>query len=63
MLLSKDEVICVMINEEDHIRIQVILAGLDLEKGLKLAEKVDDILSSELELTFSPKLGYLTMPD
>ena len=60
LLLSKDEVICVMINEEDHIRIQVILAGLDLEKGLKLAEKVDDILSSELELAFSPKLGYLT---
>jgi len=60
LMLSKDEKVSIMLNEEDHIRIQVIYSGIELEQGLLLAEKVDDVLSASLEIAFSPKLGYLT---
>lgn len=60
VLLSKDETVCVMIGEEDHIRIQVILPGLDLEKAYALAEKIDNELISQLDIAFSKDLGFLT---
>lgn len=60
LMMSKDEKISIMFNEEDHIRIQVLFAGLELENGLKLADQVDDIFSEGLDIAFSPKLGYLT---
>lgn len=58
--LRNDEIISVMVNEEDHLRIQVLQPGLSLDKAWELANKVDDFYESELDFAFSETRGYLT---
>lgn len=58
--LRDDEVISVMINEEDHLRIQCLLPGLQLKKAWSLVDRVDDGLEKSIEYAFSEKYGYLT---
>lgn len=60
LILSKDESISVMVNEEDHIRIQSMTKGMNLEKALEKANDIDDIFEEALEYSFDKKLGYLT---
>lgn len=60
LLLNADEDICVMINEEDHIRIQAMKAGLELEKTLKIAEDIDNKISEKVDYSYSDIYGYLT---
>lgn len=60
IILSSDESVCVMIGEEDHIRIQVILAGLSLQKALGVAKEIDKQLSEQLSFAYNERLGYLT---
>ncbi|MEE1318682.1 MAG: ATP--guanido phosphotransferase, partial [Ruminococcus sp.] len=60
LLLSKDESLSIMINEEDHIRLQVITDGLSLEDAYDTADKLDTLLDENLEFAFDEKLGYLT---
>lgn len=60
VLLSKDESISIMINEEDHLRIQVIKEGLMLEEALNTAQRLDNLLSEQLDFAFDENLGYLT---
>ncbi len=60
IILSQDESISIMIGEEDHIRIQVILAGLQLEKAYSIAKELDRLLNEKLHFAFDPDLGYLT---
>lgn len=50
----------VMVNEEDHLRIQVIGAGLSLDEAAEAAERVDDFLEAGLDFAYSPRFGYLT---
>lgn len=59
-LLSEDEKISIMINEEDHIRIQCIYPGLQLQEALYLANFMDDQLEKYLDFAFSETRGYLT---
>ena len=60
ILINEDENICIMINEEDHIRIQVFSSGLDLEHLLDLINEIDLAMSSFVPYAFSEKYGYLT---
>ena len=60
LLLSKDKSLSIMINEEDHIRLQVIKNGLALEEAYDTADKLDTLLDENLEFAFDEKLGYLT---
>ncbi len=60
LLLSKDREVSIMINEEDHIRLQVIKSGLCLSEAYALADEIDTKLSEKLTFAFSDKLGYLT---
>jgi len=60
VLLNNDRSISVMIMEEDHLRIQVILPGLDLSKAFKMADEIDDLLEEKLDIAFDEKYGYLT---
>lgn len=60
IILSNDESISIMIGEEDHIRIQVVLPGLCLEKAYDLAEKLDTLLYDSLHFAFDNELGFLT---
>ncbi|MBQ3093601.1 MAG: protein arginine kinase [Clostridia bacterium] len=60
LLLSEDEQISIMINEEDHVRIQVMVPGLDPESAYALADRVDTALDERLHFAFDDRLGYLT---
>lgn len=60
LLLSKDKTVSIMINEEDHLRIQVIKSGLQLTEAYAIADELDNKLSEKLNFAFSEKLGYLT---
>lgn len=60
VLLSQDESVSIMINEEDHIRIQVLFPGLQLDQAWKLACQIDDWLESHLTYAFDDQYGYLT---
>lgn len=58
--LNKDESVSIMVNEEDHIRIQVVLPSLHLEEGYKLADDIDNFLEKDIEFAFEENRGYLT---
>lgn len=58
--IDKGELISFVINEEDHLRIQSIVAGLDIELAYKKLNKLDNEFSNLLPYAFSPKFGYLT---
>ncbi|HOV21737.1 MAG TPA: ATP--guanido phosphotransferase [bacterium] len=55
-----NERVSIMVNEEDHLRIQSIQPGLNLKEGLKKVNKIDNFLQQEIEYAFSQKIGYLT---
>jgi len=60
LLQSEDEEINIMLCEEDHIRIQVILPGLSQKEAFEKAEKIDKAIEQKLGYAFNDKLGYLT---
>lgn len=60
LILSKDEGISVMLNEEDHIRIQSMATGLSLNQALENAYRVDKLFEEKLDIAYDHKLGYLT---
>ena len=60
VLISKDESISIMLNEEDHVRIQVLKEGLALEESAEFADRLDTLLNETLHFAFDPELGYLT---
>ena len=60
VLLNADENICVMLNEEDHIRIQALKPGLNLEETLKEAEMVDAAIDDRIDYAYSDLYGHLT---
>lgn len=60
VLLSSEEDISIMVNEEDHIRIQCLYPGLQLKEALQRANQIDDWFESEFDFAFDEKHGYLT---
>jgi len=58
--IGPQENISVMVNEEDHLRIQVMLSGLSLHEVWDRINRLDDQLEEYLSYAFSPQLGYLT---
>lgn len=60
VILNSDETVSIMINEEDHVRIQCILPGLQLQEAWDQATQVDDQMESVLDVAFDENVGYLT---
>ncbi|WP_195576660.1 protein arginine kinase [Paenibacillus sp. 1001270B_150601_E10] len=60
VILSKDESISIMVNEEDHLRIQCLYPGLQIQKAWEAASYIDDIFESNIDYAFDEKRGYLT---
>jgi protein arginine kinase len=60
LYVSKDETVSLMVNEEDHLRIQSLAAGLDFPSALGQALRLDEKLESQLGYAFSPQFGFLT---
>lgn len=59
-IISRDEIISVMINEEDHVRLQCIYPGMQLDNAWQLCNKLDLLMEQELEFAFDRSSGYLT---
>ncbi len=58
--IAPHENVSIMINEEDHLRIQVMLSGLSLQDVWDRINQIDDQLEEKLSYAFSSQLGYLT---
>jgi len=60
VVVNRRQTVSIMINEEDHLRMQSIRSGLQLKQAFKLIDKIDSALESKLDFAFDPRLGYLT---
>ncbi len=60
LILSNDEAKSIVINDEDHLQIQVISNGTNIEKAFEMANQIDDAACEEMEYAYHRKYGYLT---
>ena len=60
VVLSAQEPVSVMVNEEDHLRLQVLLSGLALKGAWSLVDRLDEDLGRELSYAYDHELGFLT---
>lgn len=60
LIVSKDRNLSIMINEEDHLRIQVLTIGFDLLGAYRQAKDIEALLAQQLKFSYSDKWGYLT---
>jgi protein arginine kinase len=60
VVINPQQTISIMINEEDHLRMQAITCGLELEKTFQLIDEIDTALEAQLDFAFDEELGYLT---
>jgi len=58
--ISKNEEMSIMVNEEDHIRIQCFAAGYNPSTVLEQCGRVDDLIKERIDYAFHEKYGYLT---
>jgi protein arginine kinase len=59
-LLSPDKKVSIMLNEEDHIRIQTLDKGMSLKECWDLSNKIDDVIEEAVDYAFDRELGYVT---
>ncbi len=59
--VSGDETVAVMVNEEDHLRIQVLRSGLQLQQAVGEISRIDDMMEQRLDFAFHSRYGYLTV--
>ncbi len=60
IIISDDESVCIMLGEEDHIRIQVLLDTIRIERAYNIANSIDKILCNKLDIAFDTRIGFLT---
>lgn len=58
--IGKDEAVSIMVNEEDHLRFQVIRSGLELQEAYELLDSYDSRLEENLSYAYHTRFGYLT---
>ena len=60
VVMNRKQTLSIMVNEEDHLRMQAIRAGLQLKSVFKMIDKIDSALEERLDFAFHAQLGYLT---
>ncbi len=60
VVMNREQTLSIMINEEDHLRMQSIQPGFQLKGVFRGIDEADSLLEEKLDYAFSPKLGYLT---
>ena len=60
LIVDPKEVVSIMVNEEDHMRIQAMQSGFNLMEAWRIVDEIDTELSKNLPCAYSPKYGYLT---
>lgn len=58
--VSKNESVAVMVNEEDHLRLQVLRSGLQLDEVWEEISRIDDRLEERIDFSFHTRYGYMT---
>ncbi len=58
--VSGDETLSIMVNEEDHLRMQILSPGLQLGTVFERINEIDDAIEAKIDYAFSPKWGYFT---
>jgi protein arginine kinase len=58
--IGEREALSIMVNEEDHVRLQVFQSGFQVGAAWQIASRTDDRLAEHLDFAFSPQLGFLT---
>src|SRR5690606_38527940 len=61
LFVGQEESLSVMVNEEDHLRLQSILSGLRLQEAYRLVDRLDEELGQTLPFAYHPEFGYLTI--
>lgn len=59
-IVDSEDTVSIMINEEDHLRLQSISSGLNLKECYEVVNNIDNILEEELDFAYDERLGYLT---
>lgn len=60
MILSEDESTAILLNGDDHVRIQTLQTGLTLDRLYEKADRIDDYIGERFDYAFDEKYGYLT---
>lgn len=60
VVIAEREFFTAMINEEDHLRIQVLKAGCQISQCAEQIDRIDDMIENKVDFAFSPRYGYLT---
>jgi len=60
VVIAEREFFTAMINEEDHLRIQVLKAGCQISQCAQQINRIDDMIEEKVDFAFSPRYGYLT---
>jgi protein arginine kinase len=60
VVIAEREFFTAMINEEDHLRIQVLKAGCQISQCAQQINRIDDMIEKKVDFAFSPRYGYLT---
>jgi len=60
LVVDEEEIVAIMVNEEDHIRCQVMQSGFNLFEAWNIINKIDDALARKLSFAYSKEWGYLT---
>ena len=60
VVIAENEQVSLMVNEEDHLRVQVIQSGLNLQNAWESINRVDDLVEKQVTYAFNEQLGYLT---
>lgn len=60
LVVCPDDPVSVMVNEEDHLRLQSLVSGLSVRKAWSLVDRLDDGIGRDLTLAYHPEFGYLT---
>lgn len=60
VILSENEAVSIMVNEEDHLRIQCLFPGFQLKEAWSMSNQIDDVFEKYLDYAFDERRGYLT---
>ncbi len=60
VFINQQKTLSIMVNEEDHLRIQALISGFHLDDAYEFCDKLDDMLERDLRYSFRENLGYLT---
>ncbi|MEW9672329.1 protein arginine kinase [Ammoniphilus sp. 3BR4] len=60
VILSENEAVSIMVNEEDHLRIQCLFPGFQLKEAWDMSNQIDDVFEKYLDYAFDERRGYLT---